>query len=98
MGKCRWGGRCGHIQCAASWEASGAGQPRGKRWALRDGDWKLIFTRTKNRDKAKIELFNIALDPNEKNDLAEKNPEKTAELQGKLDEQRKLDLSSRGGL
>ena len=72
--------------------------PGGKRWALRDGDWKLIFTRTKNRDKAKIELFNLALDPNEKNDLAEKNPEKTAELQGKLDEQRKLDISSRGGL
>jgi len=72
--------------------------PGGKRWALRDGDWKLILTRTKNRDKATIELFNIAVDPNEKNDLAEKYPEKTAELQGKLNEQQKLDLSSRGGL
>jgi len=75
--------------------------PGGNRWALRDGDWKLIFTRQKNRDadgKVKVELFNLANDPNEKIDLAGKNPDKVAELKVKFEKLRKLDLSSRGGL
>ena len=75
--------------------------PGGSRWALRDGDWKLILTRHKNRNaggKVKVELFNLTNDPNEKIDLAGKNPEKVAELKVKFEKQRKLDLSSRGGL
>ena len=43
--------------------------------SLRLGDWKLIV-----RGKNKPELFNIAADPYEKNDLADGEPEKVAQL------------------
>ena len=75
--------------------------PGGDRWALRHGDWKLILTQHKNRDssgKPKVELFNLANDPNEETEVAGKNPEMVAELKVTLDKQRKLDLPSRGGL
>ena len=68
---------------------------------LRHGDWKLILTQHKNRDlsgKPKVELFNLANDPNEETEVAGKNPEMVAELKVTLDKQRKLDLPSRGGL
>jgi arylsulfatase A-like enzyme len=44
--------------------------------AVRQGDWKLQVT-----DKpAKTWLFDLAADPTEKNNLAEQNPQKVAEL------------------
>lgn len=54
--------------------------------ALRDGDWKLIVQNQKAKDgeAGKVELFNLAKDPNETTDLAVKMPEKVAELQQKL--------------
>ena len=75
--------------------------PAGNRWALRNGDWKLILTESKNRDSAdmpKVELFNLGNDPNEKTDVAGKNPEKVNELKAKLKKQRELDVASKGGL
>ena len=65
---------------------------RGNRWALRDSDWKLIFSRDK------IELFDLAKDPNEKNNLAKTHPDIVSKLKGKLEEQRKRDIASQGGL
>jgi uncharacterized sulfatase len=44
------------------------------RWpdlAIRDGDWKLLVSRNGSRP----ELYNIATDPRESNNLAEKNPD-----------------------
>lgn len=49
--------------------------------AIRDGDWKLI----RHYWKKKQELFNLADDPQETTNLAEKNPKEFAELSAKLD-------------
>lgn len=65
---------------------------RGKRWALRDSDWKLIFS------KDKIELFDLAKDPNEKNNLADTNLDIVTQLKGKLETHRQRDIASQGGL
>ncbi len=51
--------------------------PGGRSDALREGDWKLI--RHGSGEKAKLELFNLATDPNEANDLFSSKPE-TVEL------------------
>ncbi|MDR1960228.1 MAG: arylsulfatase [Planctomycetaceae bacterium] len=65
--------------------------------AIRVGDWKLVRSRTQNMVAAieqpgltnnlesKTELFNLADDPNEKNNLAESNPEKLKELFDRLE-------------
>ena len=66
-------------------------------YAIRSGDWILINSKTgyvsrvdkawlQKRsypadDKAKVELYNYVDDPGQKHNLAEKNPEKVAELQ-----------------
>jgi len=48
--------------------------------SIRDGDWKLIeFYHYKN-----FELYNLAKDPGERTNLAERNPRKAAELRAKL--------------
>ena len=70
------------------WPAIADGQPSPRtevvyaiepfRAALRQGDWKLVWKITL---PSKAELFNLAQDPGEKTDLAEKHPEKVAELQ-----------------
>ena len=44
--------------------------------AIRVGDWKLVKTK-----KSNWELFNLAMDRTESNDLASKNPEKVQELE-----------------
>ena len=71
--------------------------PRGDRWAIRDADWKLILTKQKDGGP-KIELFDMATDPNETTNLAKSNPHKVADMQAQLKEQRRLDVASRGGL
>ena len=48
--------------------------------AIRQGHWKLI----EFYDTGEFELYNIAQDPGEKNNLAGRRPEKTAELAGQL--------------
>ena len=58
--------------------------------ALREGDWKLIVF----AEGGKVELFNIADDPTEKNDLAAKMPERVETLRRRLAELAKADRDS----
>jgi arylsulfatase A-like enzyme len=58
------------------------GSPGG---AVRVGDWKLIEFHEDNR----VELYNLAEDTGEKNNLAAKMPEKAAEMRKTLDDWRK---------
>lgn len=53
--------------------------------AVRDGDWKLIEW----LEDGKLELYNLARDPYEKNDLAAKEPARVKTLRGKLGAWRK---------
>jgi arylsulfatase A-like enzyme len=53
------------------------------RAGIRDGDWKLIW-RTPLPEA--VELYNIALDPYEKSDVAAGNPEKVAALKKRVNE------------
>ena len=66
-------------------------------FTIRKGDWKLIeglgsggFTEPKEikptKEGVRGQLFNLALDPKEEQDLFEKNPEKVAELRDLLAE------------
>jgi arylsulfatase A-like enzyme len=59
------------------------------RGALRMGDWKLVVNgKAKEEEAVKdevIELFNLADDPSEKTNLAERQPERVRELRGRLD-------------
>jgi len=49
--------------------------------AIRDGDMKLVWTAG---ILERVELFDLAADKSETVNLADKNPEKVKELQGKL--------------
>lgn len=51
------------------------------RGAVRQGDWKLFWRTTL---PSRIELFNIAKDPSEKDNLAEQNPALVADLQRRI--------------
>lgn len=53
---------------------------RGGRKALRKGDWKLVQYNVLKPEKTTTELFNLAVDPGEKNDLAAENPELVQEM------------------
>lgn len=53
------------------------------RGGLRKGDWKLVW---RTPLPSALELFNIAEDPSEKTNLADKNPQKVAELQKRIEE------------
>jgi len=53
--------------------------------SLREGNWKLI----EHLEDGTLELFDLAKDPGEKNDLAASDAARTAELRKKLDEWRK---------
>ena len=48
---------------------------------VREGDWKLVW---KAALPPKIELFNLADDPAEANDLAAEFPDKVADLQARI--------------
>ena len=50
--------------------------------AVREGDWKLVW---KTALPSKVELFNLAQDPSEKINLADKYPQKVAELQQRIE-------------
>lgn len=52
------------------------------RAAVRKGGWKLVWQATL---PSKAELFNLAQDPAEKTDLADKNPQKVAELKQRIE-------------
>ena len=53
------------------------------RAAIRQGDWKLVW---RTLLPSSIELYNIAQDPSEKNNVAAENPDKVAELQKRIEE------------
>jgi arylsulfatase A-like enzyme len=55
----------------------------GGQWAVRHGDWKLVVGRSAKDGDASSgpELFNLARDRNEANDLAAAEPARVAELQ-----------------
>ncbi len=50
------------------------------RQALRQGDWKLVRYDVFSPEKITTELYNLADDPSEKNNVAEQNPEITTKL------------------
>ncbi len=58
---------------------------RNGRQALRMGDWKLIRQNWKQADKTYYELFNIANDPSEMNNLAEANTERVEQMKALMD-------------
>ena len=61
------------------------------RMALRDGDWKLVYP----KENSAAELYNLAVDPNEKDDLAKTEPEQLSRLIKLLEEERALDQQGR---
>jgi arylsulfatase A-like enzyme len=75
------------------WPTIGEGKPSPRteviyniepfRAGVREGDWKLIWRAPL---PAALELYNIAQDPSEKNNLAAENPDKVAELQKRANE------------
>lgn len=70
--------------------SSGAPSPRTEvvynvepfRGAIRQGDWKLIWRSTL---PSSVDLYNLAEDPSETTNLAEKHPEKVVAMQRRLD-------------
>ena len=52
------------------------------RGALRQGNWKLIW---RTMLPSSVDLYNVAEDPSEKNNLAAANPDKVAAMQKRLD-------------
>lgn len=54
------------------------------RWVI-DGRWKLVVPHEANVKGARPELYDLAKDPTERANLAEKQPEKVTELAKKLD-------------
>ena len=62
----------------------------GGRLAVRVGDWKLIHN-GKTPESGTVELFNIAEDPTETSDLADRNPAKVDELKTELARQFAMD-------
>ena len=75
------------------WPALSEGKPTGRRElvynvepfraAVRQGDWKLLW---KAVLPSKIELFNLATDPNETTNLAAQEPAKVKELQARIEQ------------
>ena len=53
------------------------------RAAIRQGDWKLVWNVLL---PSKVELFDIAKDPSEKTNLADKHPDKVREMQRRIEE------------
>ncbi|MEP2777205.1 MAG: arylsulfatase [Luteolibacter sp.] len=65
------------------WERSGSK-------AIRKGDWKLVAAKPKKGDESSWELYNLAEDPTEMNDLANQNPEMVNKLTKLWDQWRSL--------
>ena len=57
--------------------------PRWRSRSLRLGDWKLLVSGQK--EKQRIELFNLASDPSESENLAKEEPDRVKALLGELD-------------
>src|SRR5215472_1073111 len=84
--------KCKPLDGANVWDTIAQGKPSPRteivyniepfRAALRQGDWKLIWRTVL---PSNVELYNIAEDPYEKNNLAGANPDKVAAMQQRLE-------------
>ncbi|MFR9620539.1 MAG: arylsulfatase [Rikenellaceae bacterium] len=61
---------------------------QGGKQCVRKGDWKLIRFQVKNPNKTYYEMYNLANDPSEKNNVVNQNPELKAELIAIMDSSR----------
>jgi arylsulfatase A-like enzyme len=85
--------KCKPLDGMDVWQTISKGRPspRGEiiyniepsRGAVRQGDWKLIWSKTV---PSALELFNIPQDPSEKKNVAREHPDKVAELQKRIEE------------
>lgn len=83
--------KCQVLDGVDAWPAIAEGKPTARKEivynvdpfgaAVRQGDWKLVVRAV---IPAKVELFNVATDPNERANLADKNPGKVKELQDRI--------------
>lgn len=84
--------KCKALDGLNVWPAIQAGKDSGReeivyniepfRGAVRQGDWKLIWTTLL---PGKVELYNIASDPNETKNVAADQPELVAKLKGRIE-------------
>ncbi|TDU71053.1 arylsulfatase A-like enzyme [Prosthecobacter fusiformis] len=65
--------------------------PNFRTLAVREGNWKLIVTRTKDKAGDSPELFDLAKDPNETTNLAKQQPDLVKTLLSKMDQVAKAD-------
>ncbi len=85
-------GKCRPLDGLNVWDTIAEGKPSPRteivynvepfRAALRQGDWKLIW---RTMLPSTVDLYNLAEDPSEKNNLASANPEKVLAMQQRLD-------------
>jgi arylsulfatase A-like enzyme len=85
--------KCKPLDGRYVWPAIADGKPSGRdevvynvepfRAAVREGDWKLVWS---NLLPSKVELFDIATDPNEQTNLSASQPEKVKELEARIEQ------------
>jgi arylsulfatase A-like enzyme len=85
--------KCKPLDGVNVWDSIAKGKPSPRteviynvepfRGAIRQGDWKLVW---RTLLPSNVELFELAQDPSEKNNVAAQHPDKVAALQQRIDE------------